>query len=70
MLTSADATTPFVSVTGVSKAWGLRARRWLANRSLAAWYDAKIQTLNAFPWSRGPAWSEQTLRDALAATKQ
>ena len=62
--------TPAVSVLGVSKTHARRARRWLADRSLASWYNPAEKSLNAFEFKHGKEWTEKALRDAITATRQ
>lgn len=52
-----------------NKAHARRALKWLRDRSLAARYNSITKTIGAFPWKYGTEWSEQKLRDAVAATK-
>ena len=61
---------PAISVTGVRKAHAMRARKWLRNRSMLAFYRADDKSLNAFVTKYGAEQTDRALRDALAATNK
>ncbi len=58
-----------LSVTGVTKTHARRAIRYMAARSMAAFYRAADKSLNAFEFKHGRAWTYQTMHNALDATK-
>jgi len=64
-------TTPFpLSVTGVKKTHGTKAVKWLRDRSLLAWYDAKGKELRAWEFTKyGPEWTYKALHRALEETR-
>ncbi len=59
---------PALSVTGVKRAHGARAVKWLANRSLLAFYR-RDGSLNAFVFKGGRDATYKALNDALDATR-
>jgi hypothetical protein len=61
--------TPALSVTGVSASHAKRARKWLADRSLASFYNSADRSLNAFEFKHGRDWTYEVLHKALEATR-
>lgn len=59
---------PALSVTGATKSHARRAVRWLADRSLLAFYRPTDKSLNAFEFKFGRDWTYAVLRQALRET--
>ncbi len=60
---------PIHSVTGVTKAHAMRAKKWMRDRSLLSFYRKEDKSLNAFEFKHGAEWTENALRTALKETK-
>jgi uncharacterized protein GlcG (DUF336 family) len=58
-----------LSVTGVNKSHGLKAVKWLRDRSLLSFYNAKDKSLNAFEFKHGSEWTYNALHKALEETR-
>ncbi len=67
--TSFKTDAPALSLLGFSAAHAKRARRWLANRSMASFYRPEDHSLNAFEFKQGREFTYDALRQAYEATQ-
>lgn len=65
----AEAPAPFLSVTGLRKDHALRAKKWLRDRSILAFYSAADKSLNAPETNHGKAWTYEAMHEAIDATR-
>ena len=67
---SDTSTGPALSVTGITQAHAKRAIKWMRDRNMLAFYNAKDGSLNAFEFRGGPEWTYRAMNDAIKATRR